>query len=195
MKKNEYLSKLNQALEDLPYTVRVDLMRDYEEHFAVGLEQGRTEEEIAESLGDPYLIAREFKSQTRYASNRSKQPTFNVLRAIGMTFVLGLMNCIFVLGPYLAVAGIILGFWGIALGLGLSGIAAIGLMLFSIISFAHRYLMDMGLSFMTIVSGSVFCSSLGVLFGIGCWYASKAFVSLTVKYVSWNFKTIIGRRF
>lgn len=53
MNKIEFLSRLNRALEYLPQQEREDILNDYEEHFRISAEMGKTEEETAEGLGSP----------------------------------------------------------------------------------------------------------------------------------------------
>ncbi|MNJ40137.1 hypothetical protein D3C77_350240 [compost metagenome] len=59
MKKSEFISLLSSHLSMLPPEVRSELMEDYEAHFAFGLQNGRTEEDIVRELGDPVELAQE----------------------------------------------------------------------------------------------------------------------------------------
>lgn len=56
MKKAEFLSELQNSLENMPDTDKQDVLDDYEEHFRVGMADGRSEEDIAQSLGNPSVI-------------------------------------------------------------------------------------------------------------------------------------------
>lgn len=51
MKKEEYMSGLKKALEGFEEELVQEIVTDYEEHFRVGLERGRSEEELIEELG------------------------------------------------------------------------------------------------------------------------------------------------
>lgn len=51
MKKEEYMSGLKKALEGFDEELVQEIVTDYEEHFRVGLERGRSEEELIEELG------------------------------------------------------------------------------------------------------------------------------------------------
>ena len=46
MNKVEYLEALKEALKDTDKDVMDEILSDYEEHFQVGMENGKTEEEI-----------------------------------------------------------------------------------------------------------------------------------------------------
>jgi len=51
MNKIEYLNALKEALKNIDITVMEEIISDYEEHFQVGLEKGKSEEQICEELG------------------------------------------------------------------------------------------------------------------------------------------------
>ena len=61
MNKTEYLKSLSNELGHMPYGDVKDIIQSIEEHFDEGLGEGRSEEEIAASLGDPKELAAEFK--------------------------------------------------------------------------------------------------------------------------------------
>lgn len=46
MTKNKFLQQLNASLKRLSEKERTDILKDYEEHFTFGLEEGKSEEEI-----------------------------------------------------------------------------------------------------------------------------------------------------
>ena len=76
MTKKEFMKKLKRLL---PEKDRKDILLDYEEHFLTGLNEGKTEEQIAEELGDPADVARE------YGYVQGKMPTRNIIfAAIGI---------------------------------------------------------------------------------------------------------------
>jgi len=53
MNKDDYLKELTRLLWKLPKDERDDVVSDYHEHFIIGIEKGRSEEEIAKALGNP----------------------------------------------------------------------------------------------------------------------------------------------
>ena len=57
MTKNEYLNSIKSYLKSLPDDEIRKILRDYEEHFIIGREKGRTEDEIADELGTPKEVA------------------------------------------------------------------------------------------------------------------------------------------
>lgn len=62
MKKREFLDLLRFYLRDMPKTVTDDIISDYEEHFAIATEKGKSEEDICKELGSPEAIAKEYIS-------------------------------------------------------------------------------------------------------------------------------------
>lgn len=62
MNKNMFMNELAKYLYDLPEWEKDDILLDYEEHFSIGVESGRSEEEIANALGNPKVLAKQIKS-------------------------------------------------------------------------------------------------------------------------------------
>lgn len=59
MNKEQFLFRLDRSLLAMPIDARSDLLADYEDHFRSGLEDGKSEDEIAFDLGIPEDLARE----------------------------------------------------------------------------------------------------------------------------------------
>lgn len=57
MTREEYLAALKGALHTLPASDISDICGDFEEHFSIGLSQGKSEHEISAELGDPITVA------------------------------------------------------------------------------------------------------------------------------------------
>ena len=71
MTRKEYLEALDQYLVTMSESEKADILSDYEEHFRVGLENGKTESQIAASLGSPYDVANQFLD-----GEKPKVPTY-----------------------------------------------------------------------------------------------------------------------
>ncbi len=63
MNKKEYLEEVKKALNNVDAEVVLDVIEDFENHFDIGMEEGRSEEAIAEELGDPKDIAKQFADE------------------------------------------------------------------------------------------------------------------------------------
>lgn len=193
MNKNEYLGSLKMLLAGLPEEEVKDILYDYEEHFRIGTEEGKTEEEIALELGDVRDTARMYKSDIPIqASLSSTPPSDNVPRAILLTIALGFFNLIFILGPFLGFAGVLIGFWGAAAGIAIGGIVSFILILLAPVF--PGFINMAGLSYPLAFSLSIGLTCLGLLFVIGNVYLTRWFFNLTIRYLRWNIDTICNRR-
>lgn len=68
MKKNEYLNEFSNQLSSLDYQSKQDIISDFEEHFSIGLDAGKTEEQICAELGSPIENARQYLSGEKKAT-------------------------------------------------------------------------------------------------------------------------------
>lgn len=71
MNKTEYLSALKEALKDTDESVMEEIVLDYEEHFQIGMENGKSEEQICEELGAIDDLVKEIKEA--YNTNHSEE--------------------------------------------------------------------------------------------------------------------------
>lgn len=190
MNKDEYLSDLKRHLNGFSEAELQDILSDYREHFSIGISKGKTEEEISKELGDPKDIANNFKNNYRpsnYKDNSNTNNSNDNLRKILIILFLGFLNLVIVLGPYLALFGLLIGIYGIGISFIVAGF---GILFGFPISF-----------FMTIISPHILTSlsfgigfgTLGILTLILAVYLSKLFINLTVQYARWNIKLINGK--
>lgn len=118
MTKTEYLNDLYNRLSFLPQQERMDIMHDYEEHFAAGAEKGKTEEQICRELGSPEMNARQFGGTNRaYAYNQPAQNTQNRIAYL----ILLILDIIFIAIPGYSLA---VGLVGLAFAVVIASIAA-----------------------------------------------------------------------
>lgn len=125
MTKDEFLNKLNEALRGLSLNERQDILQDYQEHFVIGLEEGKTEAEIAERLGSPNSIAKELLASYHIERVEQSFTAGNIIRAIWAVIGLGFFNLIIVLGPFIAIVGVICTLWVASLGFTLAPLLVI----------------------------------------------------------------------
>ena len=185
------MQEFDRALTGLSYEDKKEILGDYEEHFRFGLAAGKTEEEICEALGQPKAIAKAYRAETLVARAKSDKSVGNIMRALIAVVSLGFFNLVFVSGIFFGLAGTLIGFWGAGIGITFGGLAVL------IVSLIGPALLiaDMpaaamaGMGFL----GAGLCA-LGILWGIGCFYISKWFYKLIVKYLQFNIKIIKGYR-
>ena len=73
MNKVEYLDALKASLKDTDKDVMEEIIADYEEHFQVGAENGKTEEQICEDLGSIEDLVQEIKEVYNTGSNSERK--------------------------------------------------------------------------------------------------------------------------
>ncbi|MFS0574555.1 DUF4097 family beta strand repeat-containing protein [Sporosarcina sp. 179-K 3D1 HS] len=80
MTENEFISRLEAALKPLPVEERDDIVQDIREYFTEGREDGKTDEELADSLGSPQEIAKELLAHYPLSeTERLSDPTTEVI--------------------------------------------------------------------------------------------------------------------
>lgn len=194
MNKNEYLGTLKRLLAGLSEEEIRDILYDYEEHFRIGAEEGKSEEEITAELGNVRDVARMYKSdipiQTTFTTYT--EPSNSAFRAIILIIGLGLFNLIFILGPYIGFAGVLIGFWAAAAGITIGGVVTFIVTLFA--PLFPSFIKMGGLSYPFAFSVSIGLTCLGALLGIGSLYLTRWFFNISMRYMKWNIDTIFNRR-
>ncbi|MCX7921482.1 MAG: DUF1700 domain-containing protein [Clostridia bacterium] len=191
MTKNEFLNRLDGALTGIAYQDRKDIIYDYEEHFTVGLEGGKTEEEIAASLGDPVTIARQFKADYMLKKAESKATTSNLFKAVFAVVGMGFFNLLIILPIFLplwaAMIALIFSAFCVVLG-GVAGFfASVGTPFFESIVTLPTYNTGANIFF------CIGIIALGLLYLIGVISLGKLFYRGTMKYLKFNLKFIKDR--
>ncbi|MCK9543106.1 MAG: DUF1700 domain-containing protein [Novosphingobium sp.] len=128
MTRDEFLKRLQRGLSGMPADARDDIMSDYAAHFDAAREEGRSDAEVAEALGDPGRLARELKLEAgirRWQESRSPSSAWAAIIAL---MGLGALDILILLPILFAMIGVLIGFYGAAIGLfvGGGGIMIIG---------------------------------------------------------------------
>jgi uncharacterized membrane protein len=108
--KQQFLNELGQALDRLPIEERADILRDYEEYFAAGMENGKSEAEIVAALGSPKLIARELQTDYHVRVAEQHGSLRNIWNMLRSAMVLSFLNVLLVLPAF--ILGLVLLFTG-----------------------------------------------------------------------------------
>ena len=190
MNKKEFLHSLSKYLGNVPRGDEQDIMSDFEEHFEMGKKEGRSEEELAESLGDPRTIAKQFRANIMLARAEKDTTAANITKAVFASLGLGFFNLIFVLGPFLAVFAILIALFAVAVAIAAGGITAL---IGTIFSPLFPEVFNMLINPAVGVFGSIGLICLGVLFFIGMIYLTRGFFRLFVRYIKFNVRIISGR--
>ena len=178
MNKTEYLTTLTNELGHMPYGDVKDIIQSIEEHFDEGIGEGRSEEEIAASLGDPKELAMEFKDGAKFKQimkKRKMSDNFKGPDGRGRIFVIVFNAFVGIEMWLLFLAAIIAAFMFLA-----GDCAIIGLILAGLITGTlMEYLFPFIFLVLTLVCVAVF---LVVLLILGIKYYAKGLKS----YIRWN---------
>lgn len=181
MNEKQFLHELEDAIKHLSAEERQDVLRDYAEHFTLGREEGKSEEEIADSLGSPKKIAKEILAVYQLELAEEKATTGNLLRAVWAGIGLGFLNLILVLGPFIALVAIVISGWAVVASFVLSPLMV------PVNALIYPGTFEWFDLFLLLAA-----SGLGILIGIGMFYLTKGFVWIFMKYLKWNIRLVKG---
>jgi uncharacterized membrane protein len=184
MVKNEFLDKLEYLLSRVPEQDRKEMLYDYQEHFEIGLANGRSQAELIAELGDPHVIARDLLADYRIGKAEQDKTPSNIGRAIMATISLSFFNLLFIIAPVAGLFGAYVALCAVSFGLTILPLAILG-------SYFFGYSYE---SFLVNFFVSLTSFSLGVLMSIGMIYVGKFFYNVVLRYIKFNVKVIKGER-
>ncbi|MFD1038390.1 hypothetical protein ACFQ3N_08255 [Virgibacillus byunsanensis] len=181
MNKEQFLKKLDTALNRLSSDEREDILLDFQEHFEIGKVEGKTEEEISQSLGSPNQIAKELLATHYLEKVEDTSTAGDILRAVWAVIGLGFFNVVIVLGPFVALVAVIFSGW-------VSGAAFIVsplLVLVNLVIYPGTFAY-FDLFF------SITLTGLGLLIAIGMIYVTRFVTKGFVSYLNFNVRLVKG---
>ncbi|WP_400243605.1 DUF1700 domain-containing protein [Niallia sp. JL1B1071] len=181
MTKEQFLKQLQAGLQKLPSEEQKDIMNDYEEHFFMGIEEGKMEEEIAHSLGSPQQIAKELLASYHLEKVENTISTGNIFRAIWAVIGLGFFNIVIVLGPFIALTALIVSGWIVGASFILSPVLVV----------VDSMVQPNGFAFFQLFM-SILLVGLGIFIVIGMFYITKLSMKGFVRYLNFNAKLVKG---
>jgi uncharacterized membrane protein len=122
MNRVSFMMQLRRGLAGLPQNEIEDICADYESHFADGMRHGRSEDDVAEALGDPTRLARELRAEVgfkRWEQNRSASNFLGVVLAL---LGLATIDIVFLFPILCAMAGVFFGLAVAFLALTVAGV-------------------------------------------------------------------------
>ncbi|MCA1857713.1 DUF1700 domain-containing protein [Massilia oculi] len=122
MGKLEYLDALKRAMAGLPPETQAKTLAWYEQRFVDGAALGRSEDSIAEELGDPRKVAVTLRANTHMEAFAAKKSPANALRVIVAGAGLLVFN-LFMVIPAAVFGALLVAIYASALGFYVSGIA------------------------------------------------------------------------
>ncbi|APA68602.1 DUF1700 domain-containing protein [Janthinobacterium sp. 1_2014MBL_MicDiv] len=122
MNKQDYLEALRRALAGLPPDLVAKTLDYYEQTFIEGAAAGRSEQEIADDLGDPKKIALTLRTSTHRQAFEQKKTPVNLLRLLISLIGLAIFN-LFMVVPAAVYAALLATLYAVGLSFYLAGIA------------------------------------------------------------------------
>lgn len=182
MTKTEFLQRLSKLLKNVPEEEKQDILYDYEEHFRIAIESGKSETEIAAGLGNPETIAKECVTNFHLEKASENQSLSSLFRAIYTSVGLGFFNVVFLLGPFIAAVAVIFSLFVVSFAFLITPLAAI----------ASAFTVDSISEFFLNLFMSIGLVGLGLLIGIVGLKVSRAFIAWSTNYVKSNLNIIKG---
>jgi uncharacterized membrane protein len=109
MKRNEFIKRLKAGLKGMDQADIDEIAADYEEHFAAGGAEGRSEEEVAAALGNPSRLARELRFEAGFRNWKSERSPSSAWAAILAFMGLATIDILILLPIVLPVLGVVFG--------------------------------------------------------------------------------------
>ncbi|MBR8645226.1 HAAS signaling domain-containing protein [Peribacillus frigoritolerans] len=179
MNKEQFLKQLNASLTRLSLEEREDILQDYEEYFEIGMEEGKSEQEISKSLGNPKQISKELMATYHLGQVEQTTSAGNVMRAVWAVIGLGFFNLVIVLGPFIALIGAVIAGWVSAIAFILAPLGA----LFNLV-LGNFQLFD--LFFALGLCG------IGIFIAMGMFVATSALTKGFIRYLKFNASLVKG---
>lgn len=181
MNRDQFLTRLNDAIKKLPHDERQDILNDFEEHFDIGTAKGKTEEEIAAALGNPNQIAKELSASYYLDQAEAASSPGNIVRAVWAAISLGFYNFAIVLGPFIGLVALVMSGWLIAV----SFLASPLLVLLNLVISPSAFeFFDLFVS--------IAMAGLGLLTAIGMMFVSRKLIKGFAAYARYHVKLVKG---
>ncbi|WP_078380016.1 HAAS signaling domain-containing protein [Sutcliffiella halmapala] len=181
MNKKQFLETLDSFLKRMPIEERQDIIHDFEEHFAIGLAEGKSEEQIAASLGSPQQIAKDLNATYHLEKVEVSATTGNIFRAMWAVIGLGFFNLLVVLAPFIALVSVIIGGWALGIGFIASPLLVLG----------NAVIFPATFAFFDLFFSLALCG-IGLFIAIGMFFATRALAQGFVRYLKFNMKLVKG---
>jgi len=121
MNRQAFIDRLRLGLSGLPAAAVNEAVADYETHFAEGAAAGRTEEEVAQALGDPARLARELRAEIGLKKWEEQRNPTSAAGAIFAVLGLGAIDLLILLPILMTVGGVLFGLIVGAIGVFIAG--------------------------------------------------------------------------
>jgi uncharacterized membrane protein len=190
MKQKEFLEILRAQLVKRNVRGIDEVLADYQEHFAHGLQSGKSEEEISEKLGNPVIIARAYEADTMIEEVKNPEAHFQfmlALKVVGRLLLLAPVNFFILFIPGMIALGVLAAGWSVAAAMGAVSVAILGLL---------PVVASLSLNFWTWVasiSASIGILGMGILAAMIMFVITKLSVMALINFLRWNLRFILDK--
>lgn len=181
MNREQFLKQLEGNLQGISSEERQDILQDYEEYFAIGREEGKTEEEMTASLGSPTQIAKELFASHHLEKVETSTTAGNIMRAVWAVIGLGFFNFVIVMGPFIALIGVMFSGWAVGAVFVLSPLLVL----------VNAVIAPETFTFFDLFVSVALCG-IGLFIAIGMLFATKAVTRGFVRYLKFNRALVKG---
>jgi uncharacterized membrane protein len=190
MTQQEYLKSLKEALERQSVSNVSDVLNDYKEHFTHGLQNGKSESEISDKLGNPIVIAKAYETEALIQKMKDPETGFQfemALRVIGRLMVIAPFNLILFLIPGVILFSLLIAGWSVAVALGSAGLALFGFAFKTgVLALSLWFAIGIGSSSLALLGVGVF--ALAMMFVV-----TKSIMLALINYLQWNLKFVMEK--
>ncbi|MGE7604445.1 DUF1700 domain-containing protein [Peribacillus sp. NPDC097675] len=179
MNKEQFLKQLEASLKRLSLEERQDILQDYEEYFAIGIDKGKSEQEISASLGNPRQIAKELLASYHLQQVEQTTSAGNIIRAVWAVIGLGFFNLVIVLGPLIALLGLVFSGWVMSVA-------------FTLAPFGILINLFIGEFRLFDLFASIGLCGIGIFIAMGMNVATKALFKGFIRYMKFNISLVKG---
>jgi uncharacterized membrane protein len=185
MNKDIFLQKIRDALSQMSDQEKVDILRDYEEHFFAAKESGKSEQEIIARLGDPVILAKSYLSEKMIkkieSSTSVRKKLIPAVQSYFLVAGLGFFNVIVFAIPYFVAFTVDFALW-----IGTVSFTVINLLRFleGIFNCILKY-NDNKLSLIFFYFGNIF---FGIILLNIVYFLTNALLKIFVKHIQLNLK-------
>ncbi|MDW4146736.1 DUF1700 domain-containing protein [Staphylococcus saprophyticus] len=169
-------------MKNLDDTERQDIINEYDTHFYSGLQEGKTEEQIADELGNPRQLAKELNANAAIVKAEKSNKLGDVGHATLAVMGLSILNFFVITIPFIILLSVVISLIITTISLILSSIGII--IKGAIEGFEAVVLLDV------FVTGTMF--GLGLILFVITYLITKGFYVLCVKYLKWNIHVVKG---
>jgi uncharacterized membrane protein len=191
MTKAEWLKELENRIQRLPSHERADVMADYREHFEMGVEKGKSEEQICLALGSPRSVAQSISMNSLVEEARTASTIGGrgnaLLRVLLLFLVLAPFNFLILVGPFLILFSLLFAGWVTPL----SVVAAVSAAGFVFLQMGAGVGWLSGLSLLSMYVGIL---SLALAICMVMWLATRGTLWLLIGFIKWNIDFITARK-